>query len=68
MPDILFKNANLVLPGFMTLRTGCHVLVRGNQIETVSSDPIDAEGAMVVDVAGKTLMPGLSTHMLILQD
>ena len=59
MPDILFKNANLVLPGFMTLRTGCHVLVRGNQIETVSSDPIDAEGAMVVDVAGKTLMPGL---------
>src|SRR4029077_5555937 len=59
MPDILFKNANLVLPGFMTLRTGCHVLVRGKQIETVSSDPIDAEGAMVVDVAGKTLMPGL---------
>jgi imidazolonepropionase-like amidohydrolase len=59
MPDILFKNANLVLPGFMTLRTGCHVLVRGNQIETVSSEPIDAEGAMVVDVAGKTLMPGL---------
>ena len=59
MPDILFKNANLVLPGFMTLRTGCQVLVRGNQIETVSSEPIDAEGAMVVDVAGKTLMPGL---------
>jgi imidazolonepropionase-like amidohydrolase len=59
MPDILFKNTNLVLPGFMTLRTGCHVLVRGNQIKTVSSEPIDAEGAMVVDVAGKTLMPGL---------
>src|SRR5215471_9403823 len=59
MPNVLFKNARLVLPDFMTLQSGYHVLVRENQIETVSSQPIDPQGAMVVDVAGKTLMPGL---------
>jgi imidazolonepropionase-like amidohydrolase len=59
MPDILFKNASLVFADFTTLRMDCHVLVRGNQIATVSSEPMDSEDAMVVDVAGKTLMPGL---------
>jgi imidazolonepropionase-like amidohydrolase len=59
MPDILFKSASLVFADFTTLRMDCHVLVRGNQIATVSSEPMDSEDAMVVDVAGKTLMPGL---------
>jgi imidazolonepropionase-like amidohydrolase len=59
MPDILFKNASLVLADFTALRMDCHVVVRGNQIATVSSKPMDSENAMVVDVAGKTLMPGL---------
>ena len=35
------------------------VLVEGNQIIEISSDPIEAEGAMVIDGAGRTLMPGL---------
>ena len=59
MSDILFKNANLVLPDFTKLQPGCDVLVKGNHIATVSSAPIDSPGAMVIDVAGKTLMPGL---------
>src|SRR5215469_4717259 len=59
MSDILFKNANLVLPDFTKLQPGCDVLVKGNHIATVSSALIDSPGAMVIDVAGKTLMPGL---------
>ena len=59
MSDTLFKNANLVLPDFTKLQPGCDVLVKGNHIATVSSAPIHSPGAMVIDVAGKTLMPGL---------
>ena len=60
MSEILFKNANLVLPDFTKLQPGCDVLVKGNHIATVSSAaPIHSPGAMVIDVAGKTLMPGL---------
>jgi imidazolonepropionase-like amidohydrolase len=59
MSDILFKNASLVLADSDSLRKGSYVLVRENYIETVSSGPIDSEDAIVVDVAGRTLMPGL---------
>jgi imidazolonepropionase-like amidohydrolase len=59
LSDILFKNASLVLDDFTKLWSGSDVLVRGNRIETVSSEPIDAADAMVIDVAGKTLLPGL---------
>ncbi|NJK88939.1 MAG: amidohydrolase family protein [Myxococcales bacterium] len=45
-----------------------NVLVEGNLIKTVSTDAISAEGATVIDGAGRTLMPGLSDcHWHILQ-
>jgi imidazolonepropionase-like amidohydrolase len=59
MSDILFKNANLVLDGPTTLQTGFDVLVRGNRIDRVSPTPIAWADATVIDLAGKTLMPGL---------
>ena len=59
MSDILFKNANLVLAGFASLQPNRDVLVRDNVIHSVSSAPIESEDAMVINVAGKTLMPGL---------
>jgi len=59
MANILFRNANLVLDGFTSLQTGFDVLVRGNHIEAVSSTPIKSADAMIIDVLGKTLMPGL---------
>lgn len=48
-----------------------HILVRGNKIVRVSLSPIGVEnrvGAMVIDGAGRTLMPGLidaHAHMLM---
>jgi imidazolonepropionase-like amidohydrolase len=59
MTDILFRNANLVLDGFSSLQPSFDVLVRGNRIQSVAPTPIDADGATVFDVSGKTLMPGL---------
>ena len=35
------------------------VLIEGNLVRTVSTDPIAAEGATVIDGGGRTLMPGL---------
>ncbi|GGE98877.1 amidohydrolase family protein [Stappia taiwanensis] len=35
------------------------VLIEGNLIKSVSSDPISAEGATVIDGGGRTIIPGL---------
>jgi imidazolonepropionase-like amidohydrolase len=36
-----------------------NVLVEGNLIKTVSTDPIESEGATVIDGDGRTMIPGL---------
>jgi imidazolonepropionase-like amidohydrolase len=59
MSNFLFKNANLVLPGLAGLQTGFDVFVREKRICSVSSQPIDPVDATIIDVDGKTLMPGL---------
>ena len=59
MPNVLFRNANLVLDGFATLQPSFDVLVKQNCIHSVSSTPIEPEDAKVIDCSGKTLMPGL---------
>lgn len=64
---ILFTNAD-VFDGFSPdLIKGANVLVEGNVITQVSTDPIDVPGAYVVDASGKTITPGLidmHTHMM----
>lgn len=58
-PPILFTNVD-VFDGFSPdLIEGANVLVEGNVITQVSTDPIEAEGAFVVDGTGKTMTPGL---------
>jgi imidazolonepropionase-like amidohydrolase len=42
-----------------TLLKNANVLVGGNLIKAVSTKPITAEGATVIDGGGRTLMPGL---------
>ena len=59
MPQTLFTNANLVLDGFTALQPSFSVLVRDGLIASVSATPIDRGDATVVDVGGRTLMPGL---------
>ena len=59
MPQTLFINANLVLDGFADLQRGFNVRVNEGRIAKVSARAIDADGATVIDVGGRTLMPGL---------
>ena len=59
MSLILFKNAKLLDPTKADLQDGVAVLVEGPRIREVSPRPIRAAGATVVDVGGRTLMPGL---------
>jgi imidazolonepropionase-like amidohydrolase len=56
---VLFTNV-YVFDGVNEARLeNANVLVEGNLIKTVSTDPIPADGATVIDGGGRTLMPGL---------
>src|SRR3954471_23848474 len=59
MPRFLFKNANVVLAGQDELATGLNVLVEADRIAAITRGPVEPGGATVIDVAAKTLMPGL---------
>src|SRR5260370_11810534 len=59
MTQTLFTNATLVLDGFTELQPSFNVLVKDSRIVSVSAKPINAPEAAVIDVAGRTLMPGL---------
>ena len=56
---ILYKNVRIFDGLGDTLSPASNVLVRGNVIDTISVDPIEADGAEIIDGAGRTLMPGL---------
>ena len=59
MSGFLFKNFQLLEPGFGELRGGYEVLVEGETIREVSDKAIKSQSASVIDCGGKTLMPGL---------
>ena len=63
-PKTLFTNVH-VFDGVKEKRIeNANVLVEGNLIKQISTDPIKADGAAVIDGAGRTLMPGLAdTHV-----
>jgi imidazolonepropionase-like amidohydrolase len=59
---ILFENVRIFDGKSEALSASTNVLVRGNTIEKISSDPIPVEGnsaAKVIAGGGRTLMPGL---------
>jgi len=55
----LLKNTNLVLDGYTELQSSYEVLVQGDRIVAVSQTPINDDAAKIIDVGGRTLMPGL---------
>lgn len=66
----LFQNVRIFPGKGSELSSPSHVLVRGNQIKKISTQPIptDRRGdTVIIDGAGRTLMPGLidaHTHMM----
>ncbi|MBW3164422.1 metal-dependent hydrolase family protein [Ferrimonas balearica] len=64
----LFRNVNLFNGVDDRLLTQHHVLVEGNKIVKVSVNPINSEGALIINGEGRTLMPGLidgHAHVMI---
>jgi imidazolonepropionase-like amidohydrolase len=59
MPAIVFANARVLDGTQHDALADHHVLVENGTIREVSDRPIAASSARVVDLAGKTLMPGL---------
>ncbi len=59
MSGILFKNARVFDGVNEDCQEGMQVLVEGDRIREVSATPIKSSDAQVIDVAGRTLMPGL---------
>jgi imidazolonepropionase-like amidohydrolase len=59
MAQLLFRNFQLLEPEAGELQGGCELLVEGETVKEVSSKPIKAQGADVIDCGGRTLMPGL---------
>ncbi len=56
---LLFKNAVVIDGTQAEARPGQYVLVEGNTIREVSATPIASPSAAVIDLKGRTLMPGL---------
>jgi imidazolonepropionase-like amidohydrolase len=70
MTSILFQNATLLDPALPELQEGMHVLVEGGAVKEVSDRPLQSAGARVIDLRGRTLMPGLidlHVHVLATQ-
>jgi imidazolonepropionase-like amidohydrolase len=59
MPGIIFANCAVLDGTSNERREGSHVLVEGDRIKEVSDRPIVSDGTQIVDIAGRTLMPGL---------
>jgi imidazolonepropionase-like amidohydrolase len=59
MTQTLFTNAALVRDGCTELQPSFNVLVKDSRIVSVSAQPINAPEAAVIDVGGRTLIPGL---------
>jgi imidazolonepropionase-like amidohydrolase len=59
MNTVLFKNARVFDGESADCPEGMQVLVEGGVIRELSTQPIKAEEAQVIDVGGRTLMPGL---------
>src|SRR5262249_56703376 len=59
MPSFLFKNANVVLDSHSELQPLFNILIKDNRIAAMTRNPIEPGDATVIDVGGRTLMPGL---------
>lgn len=59
MSQITLQNCTVLDGTAPELREGMHVLVEDERIREVSDRPITSSGARIIDLKGKTLMPGL---------
>ena len=67
MPAIVFANCAVLDGTSRERREDHHVLVEGDRIREVADRPIKSSAAKMIDLAGRTLMPGLiDAHVHVL--
>jgi imidazolonepropionase-like amidohydrolase len=59
MPDLLLTNARVFDGISADCAEGMHIRVADGLVQEVSSQPLKSRNAQVIDVGGRTLMPGL---------
>jgi adenine deaminase len=59
MTSFLFNGGRFLDPDRTELLDGIEVLIEGDRVKEVSERPIRSESATRIDLAGRTLMPGL---------
>ena len=59
MTSIVLKNCTLLNSDSPELQENIHILITDDRITEVSETPIKSSTAHVIDVKGKTVMPGL---------
>ena len=59
MASIILKNCTLLNSDSPELQENIHILITDDRISEVSETPIKSSSAHVIDVKGKTVMPGL---------
>jgi imidazolonepropionase-like amidohydrolase len=59
VPQLIFRNARIFDGHSAECAAGMHVRVADGLIQEVSARPLGAPDAQVIDVAGRTLMPGM---------
>jgi adenine deaminase len=58
LDSVIFANA-MVFDGVEAELRERHVLIEGDRIKEIRESPIRSDGARVIDIRGRTLMPGL---------
>ena len=59
MSIIVFRNAAILDAQSAHRREGCDVVVENDTIREVAERPVNLSGAAIIDIGGRTLMPGL---------
>jgi len=59
MSKVLFTNCHIVDATSVNVRKNMNLLVQDDVIAVISPEPIQQEGAQIIDVCGRFLMPGL---------
>ena len=59
MGSVILENCTLLNSDSPELKENFHLLITNDRISEISESPIKSDNAYVIDVRGKTVMPGL---------
>ncbi|MCW5235165.1 metal-dependent hydrolase family protein [Verminephrobacter eiseniae] len=55
----IIKNAHILNPPYQDVHGPCDIVIEGEYIKEIAERPVAMDGARLIDVQGRTVMPGL---------